>query len=551
MSACSQSPPVPAKGAEPRVGGRAVVAFATGVPAPRNITPVLASDSAASDLTRLQYESLIGVDPSTGAPSARLAERFAASPDGRALTFTLRPGLVWSDGSELRADEFKLTVELLLRSQLNVRKATYQDVVGASDFVAGRAPSVAGIEIDDRTITVRLGRAFCPALTAIGTLAILPRQVFGKYLDPADPARNADAAPENSEPPLASGAFAFKERRADGIVLRRNDRFFLGRPLLDELVLGTVPNSAAWLAGLRAGDIHVAAAAVLAPSDKEDLRRSRDLELRQYLQPRYTYIGWNLLRGDAEFFQSKAVRQALAYGLDVEAILDKILGGDAVRMLAHTPPGSWAYDPAGLSPYRYNPARAEQLLDDEGWRRGADGVRRKDGRPLQFTLTTSDQVDFRALLDQAAQQYRQLGILVTPQVIPFDQLVAVLGAANDPTYGSRGGRAVDAWIIRWVLPPDPDSYSVWHSSQIRAGLNYGGYSDAVVDKALEDGRTSCAPEQRKAAYHAVDVKLNDDQPYLFAFAPKAYVIQSRRLKGVEPSTFGGYLWNTEKWWLGD
>ncbi len=123
--------------------------------------------------------------------------------------------------------------------------------------------------------------------------------------------------------------------------------------------------------------------------------------------------------------------------------------------------------------------------------------------------------------------------------------------SKDPRYGAEGGRDVDAWIVRWVLPGDPDPYSIWHSSQMADGLNYVGYRNTVVDRAIEDGRTRCSLDERKAAYRAMDRQLNEDQPYRFAFSPKAFLITSRRLQVGDPVVFGNSFANVERWRVKD
>lgn len=542
--ACAPLASVPPSASPGPVPGGRVIAYASADPGTLN--PVLTTDALASDLGSLLYRGLLGVDGHTGLPVPGLAARSEVAADGRTLTFHLRPGLRWSDGVELTGEDFKFTVEAVLRSEQSVRKSTFQDIVGAKEFRERRAATLSGISIDGDAVRVRLERAFCPALSFIGGFPILPRHVFSKYTEGA----TFDNAPENTLPAVASGPFILREREpGKRLVFVRNGRYYGDPALLDELEVRILATSE-MKGALLAGEVEVAQS-IADPVLRDELRRSGRLDVRSYRGLRYTYIGWNQLRGGKEFFRSKAVRQALAYGLDVDAVLDKVMGGEAVKMLSHTHPASWAYDPSALNEYRYSPQRAEELLKGDGWARGADGVQAKGGQRLAFSIVTFPSVDIEALLREAVEQYRRIGIEVTPVLENQPAFFERIQRSRDPVYGAQGGRDVDAIIVRWVLTPDPDAYGIWHSTQTSA-FNFVGYRNAVVDRALEDGRTKCSLEERKAAYRAMDRELNEDQPYRFGLAPNSLVISAKHVQGLEPTTFGGAFgtfWNAERWWV--
>src|SRR5262249_2702037 len=155
-------------------------------------------------------ESLIDVDVKTGAPIPRLAEKFEVSPDSTSLIFTLRDGLKWSDGSTFSGEDFKFTVEAVMRSKQTVRKSIFQEIVGAQEYADGKAETITGITLDGNVVRVQLKQPFCPGLINIGGFGIVPRSVFGKYMDPKDANRTIDEAPELRAPPLAMGPFKFK-----------------------------------------------------------------------------------------------------------------------------------------------------------------------------------------------------------------------------------------------------------------------------------------------------------------------------------------------------
>jgi peptide/nickel transport system substrate-binding protein len=533
--------------AAPVRGGRLVTGAISDA---KVLNPVLSSDVPSAEVWGRIYESLIRVDPQTGQPQPRLAERFDVGADGQTLTFTLRQGLTWSDGSPFSGDDVKLTAEAVMRSKKSVRKSTFQDIVGAKAYAEGKATAIDGITVDGNVVTIKLDKPFCPAITEIGLFGIIPQSVFGKYLDPNDATKNLDEAPENTAPPISTGPFVYREWVPnDHITLARNDHFAFGAPYLDEWVYKVMPDATALAAALKTGELD---AARVEPKDMEGLKQQDSLAFYSYLSPGYTYIAWNELRGGKEFFQDKAVRQALAYGLDVQSVIDTVLLGEGQKMLAHTPPVSWAYDPSGFDPYAYDPAKARSILEQDGWAMGADGIYQKGGQRLEFTMETNSGNKTReTLLQVATEQYRQIGVQVNPQTEAFELLNDKVGKSKDPVYGDQGGHDYDAAILGWSMGPDPDAYGTWHSSQIKAGLNQTGYQNATVDQAVEAGRTSCGPDQRTEAYRAFNRQLNQDQPYNFGFAAKTLLFVNKKFQGVAPGPFpnvqNSYLWNIEQW----
>ncbi|MBV9546207.1 MAG: hypothetical protein JOY61_17700, partial [Chloroflexi bacterium] len=450
--------------------------------------------------------------------------------------------------SPLTGDDFKFSIEGLLRSKKTSRRNTVDQIAGARQYVDGAASDVSGISVDGNTITVTLVNSFCPALTQIGGVQIIPQSVFGKYLDPNDASKNLDDAPENTAPPVASGAFTFKEWAPnDHVTLERND-YYWQKANLDEWVHKTYPNQDAVTAALEAGEVDLTQ---FDPKDLQDVQSDSNIQVFKYLNLGYTFIGWNQQRGGKEFLQDRAVRKALTYGLNVQQVIDKALYGEGVKMVGQILPVSWAYDASGLNPYGTDPEYAEQLLQDDGWAKGDDGIYAKDGQKLAFTLlTNSGNATREAFIQSAADQYRQMGVSVEPKTEAFDALVDRLNQSKDPQDGDQGGHDFDAVVVSWALTADPDMYSIWDSNATHAGdSNWIDYKNPDLDKAIADSRTNCAPADRKDAFKRANQILNDEQPYNFGFAANVLLGVNRRIQGVDPGPYA--RWGQaapETWW---
>ncbi len=518
----------------------------------RTLMPMLANDGASQAVSGLIYDTLYRVDPKTGELLPNLGA-WVASADGLTYTWRIAPNAVWSDGVPITGADYVTGVAAVARSAKTLRASGFEDIVGFTDYRTGKAQTITGIVVDPsdpKTFTVRFTRVFCPALTsAFGPAAgPLPAHVFDKYLAPGRGAA-IDDAPENMAPPVSSGPFLFRAWKPnDEIDLDRNGAYFRGPPYLDGYVLKVVRDATAMATQLKTGEITLGP---IEPTDADDVRRREDLRIYTFQEPSYTYIGWNLRSASVPALADPRVRQALAYGLDVDAVIRQALLGYGVRVYQHHLTGSWAAaDVAQLRRYPYDPARAEALLRDAGFTLGGDGYYQRDGRALEIRVMTNTGNRVReTMLRMAVEQYRLIGVKITPDLVALDAMVQTLSSRSSD---------VPAWIIGWKLGVEPDPYGIWDSASIpdpakrTTGYNFGAFSDPAADRVIEAARTppsgDCRQGTRAALYRELNRILNETQPYAFAFSPITLLVAPRALRGADPGTFGAYS-RIEKWWF--
>jgi len=548
---CGQTPPstgaspTPAASETPQAGGR-VVYGATGDP--KTMQPVISTDTTSSFIWDKIYIGLTRANYKTGETEPSLAEKLELSKDGLTLTYTLRDNLVWSDGTPFTGEDYKYTVEAVARSVKTVRKSTFQDIVGWADYRDGKTDSLAGITLGNngKTIEIKFTKVFCPATAAMGGAGggILPSKHFKTVWNnkTTDTKTNIDDNALNMAPPASMGPFVFKEFKPGvQVTLVRNDKYFRGAPLIDEFVVKNYADATAIKNALVTGEVTYYP--TVEAKDVEEVSKVDSLRGFRYKSSSYNYIGWNAKAAKAPWLANRDVRQALWYGINVDAIMKKIVFGLGSQVYAHTPPVSWAYDPSGLTQYNNDVAKAKSLLEKAGAKMGADGIYRwTDGQPMKMRIETNQGNNARETILQFAQeQYKAIGVQIDPLLESFNALLD----RTDP------GTDFEGFIIGWSLGADPDPYSIWHSSQQGKGqFNNVGYSSPAVDQALLDNRNGpdCSKDARKAALKKVDQNLNQDAPYTFLYSADTNFFASKQLQGVDPNTYSN-AWNIEKWWL--
>ncbi|MDQ2915292.1 MAG: ABC transporter substrate-binding protein [Chloroflexota bacterium] len=549
-----QTGQTPAASEKPQQGGKIIEGESSDI---ATTNPILVNDTRSRRIAQLIYDDLIQADPKTGEPKPRLAT-FSVSQDGLIYSYEINAKANWSDGKPIIAQDWLTGLQAVGKSQLTVRKSSFKDIQGFLDYCVGSASSgckgtaktISGVTIDSanpKKFSVTMSKVTCSAAIDLNGY-ILPTQVFGKYV--TDTSKDEiDTAPENVRPPVSSGPFKFSEwRKGDQIILNKNADYWQGAPNVDQYIFRIVANATAVANGLKTGEITFST--LLQAKDLTDMQTVDTVRITKYPSLGYTFIGWNTASPQAPGLADKRVRQALAYGLDMDQIIKAVVFGEATAHVADHVPVQWAYPSVALEPYKYDKAKAQQLLKDAGWTPGPDGILVKDGRKFALTISTHSDDQQRVTISQvAAEQYKQLGIDAKAAPEAFQGLVTKL---------TTGDPVLDATIIGWSLGTEPDPYQRWHSSQIpdrakgTTGFGFTFFKDPDMDRAIEAARNptngDCSIATRKKNYETFNKILNDQQPYNFGFVPNTLAASQKTLQNFNPAPFAT-VYNVHEWWI--
>jgi peptide/nickel transport system substrate-binding protein len=546
----SQTPSVSEK---PQQGGKLIEGSTTDI---ATMNPILSADTASSRITGLLYDNLIQPDPKTGEPKPRMAT-FSISQDGLTYSYEINAKANWSDGKPVIGQDYLTGMMAVGKSQKTVRKSLFQDVQGFLDYCVGSATSgckgtaktISGVKIDSanpKKFSISMTKVSCAAIIDLIGYT-LPTQVFGKYVTDASK-DEIDTAPENSNPTVVSGPFKLAEyRKGDQIIMNKNPDYWLGAPNVDQYIFKIVANATALANGLKTGEITFG---TIQAKDLADMQTVSSVKITKYPSLGYTFIGWNTTSPQAPGLADKRVRQALAYGLDMDAIIKAVVFGEATAHVAHHVPVQWAYPDVTLEPYKFDQAKAKQLLATAGWTPGSDGILQKDGKKFSLTLSThSDSQERTTVAQVAAEQYKQLGIDAKASTEAFQGLVTKL---------TTGDPVLDATIIGWSLGTEPDPYQIWHSSQIpdrakgTTGFGFTFFKDPAMDSAIDAARNptngDCSIATRKKNYETFNKILNDNQPYNFGYVPNVLYGSQSTLQNFNPASFA-QVYNINEWWI--
>ena len=421
--------------------------------------------------------------------------------NGTEYVFKLRRGVTWHDGKPFTARDVKATWELIMNPKFGSFTKVGYDVIGAMEVA------------DDHTVRVRLKEPFAPFLTAWGDTYLVPAHAFDGVADP-------NTAEFNTKSPIGTGPFRFQSRVAgDHIVLRANDKYHGPGPQLERVIFKDIPDLSVLYTQFKTGAVDVTGMQGISAEFYAEAKGLPGIVVHPHATPSVEYIYFN--HGNPKF-KEFAVRQALYYALDKKAIIDQIYYGVPKPVEGYLPPNSWAYNPE-LPRHEFNPDKARAILDQAGWKPGADGIRAKDGVKLSFTNSTTAGNKLREQTQALIQQsWRAVGVDMQINNMP----AAVVWGE----YYVKSKYESLLVGIQATIGGDPDCLNRIHSKYIPAksgsGRNVMQYENPQVDKLLEDGVREVDQGRRKAIYLKLQEVLRADLPYLPIFA---YV----RLEGVK------------------
>ncbi|HMF29140.1 MAG TPA: ABC transporter substrate-binding protein, partial [Candidatus Cybelea sp.] len=348
------------------------------------------------------------------------------SSDGLTIRYRLRRDVSWSDGVAVTARDVIWSWRAIENPNNDVVSRHGYDVVRAID-----AP-------DPYTIVVHLRRRFSPFVNTFFAESdqpyeIVPAHALAQYPD-------FNRVPFDAAPSVSDGPFRFVNwQRGDRIVLDANPKFFRGAPGLRRVEVRFVANedSAVNLLGTHAIDY------IQQPSIQTYPR------LRTLPDARIRWVNVNGFEGlelncSHSALSDARVRAAIAAAIDKAALTRQLTYGQETTATEDLPDWIWAFDPA-VRAVPFDPSAARALLARAGWIAGADGIARKNGRPLELMLatdTTTATHRSESILIQAA--LRRIGIVVSLKYYPLDILYAPQGMG-----GIQHGGKFDVLVYPW------------------------------------------------------------------------------------------------------
>ena len=282
------------------------------------LNPILSTDSTSSAVEGTIFTGMTKINEKLEVVPD-LAKSWKVSEDGKIWTFYLRKDVKWHNGWPFTSADVVFTFNSILNPKVNS--------VRRSDYIIDGQP-IEFLALDKYTVQATLPQPFAPFLVRSG-MSVLPKHLLaGKDINRA----------KFNRQPIGTGPFMFKDWvTGDHLRVIRNPNYYLGKPLLAEIIFKIIPNENARLVALEAGEIDDSS---IPPKDYSRMKTAKEINVFEYDSLVYTYLGFNLANPK---FKDKRVRQALAYATNKKQLVNLIFKGLASPAYAPSAPISWAY----------------------------------------------------------------------------------------------------------------------------------------------------------------------------------------------------------------
>jgi len=430
------------------------------------------------------FDTLIWKDQNGDIPA--LAQSWSYDPATMSYTFKLNPKAKWHDGKPVTAADIAFTVEYYKKYHYS-----WVNTESISKVVAS----------DAQTVVITLAEPYAPFLANIGgTMPILPKHIWENVSDPKN-----FTAPEAF---IGSGPYKFKDfNKTHGSYLYEayND-YYQGRPLADRLIYVRVGKL---LPALLNKEVDTA---IIQPDMAEQLEKRGLVVIKDE-------NGWNkklMINHKKVPFNNKIFRQALAYAINQQEIIDKANRGFGV-------PASYGlltidhdmYNP-NTPKYPHDTQKARQMLESLGYVKGPDGFYSKDGRPLQLELFASNvTVGGQSAPDRDGEvlkkQFEDAGIRIV--LLPMEQATADARVKNwqfDLAVSGHGGLSGDPAGLNQNILPDEGGSSV---NSARFGDN------AELTRLLREQLKEMDVAKRKEIIFKIQEIYADEMPAISLYYP--------------------------------
>jgi len=443
------------------------------------------------------------------------------SQDGKTLTFHLRDDIAWTDGTPITSKDFAFTYQMTLDKKNAVATTAPDDKIDKFETP------------DDHTIVVTFKDPFAAWMGSMFH-GLLPEHILKPVYDQAGTLDNAEW---NRKPTVGCGPFKFEEWQSGSFArFVANDKYWLGKPKLDEIFFRFVPDDASQVAALKSGEGDIGT--FIAYPDMPDLKKAGvaiTVAFSGYNEGLYFLIDPE--KGNPAL-QDVNVRQAIAMSIDREKITKDLLLG--LTKPSATDWDNTPYVDPSIQPWPFDPEKAKQMLDAAGWTVGSDGIREKDGNKLKITYgTTTRQVrqDTQAVIQN---QLKDVGIAVELSNYASDTFFNGYGQGGPAATGQ-----LDMFEYSTVPSdyPDPNT-AEWLCSEIPTndkptGTNWMRNCDKDLDALFQQETTQVDFKTRQETFYKITKMIFDKVYFLGLWQdPDTWAVSSRlqnvKLSGITP-----------------
>ena len=471
---------------------------------PARINPILATDSASSEISGFLFNGLVKYDKDGKEIVGDLAESYRFEND-TTLLFTLRRNVTWHDGAPFTAEDVVFTYELINSDRVvSPYTSTFRMVKRVE-------------AVDPYTVKVTYKAPYFKALET-WMMGIVPKHLLEKEPDVMGAAFNTA--------PVGTGPYRLKKLEfSKSIELEAYEGYFEHRPKIDRIAFHVIADPMTRFLMLKSGQLDIGGLEAMQFERQVEPEFFETFRTLEEISHSYTYLGFNLR---LKKFEDSRVRRALSLAIDRQALVEILFMGHGRVCTGPFLPGGPSFNPEVKAPTR-DLETARKLLAEAGY--GPE-------HPLEFEIATSNSNSIRPYAAQILQhQLAEAGVKVRLRIMEWQ---AFLNMVVFP-------RKFETVLLGWSLSLSPDPYLLWHSDNDKPGaFNFIGYHNGRVDALIERMQGTVERAELAAVQQEIFASVVADDPYLFLYIPNGITAVNKTVRNVEPG-INGIWYNFIEW----
>ena len=527
-------------------------------------------NQSAYSIFGYMYEGLINENGLTSKLEPGLAESWEVSKDGKKIVFTLREGLKWSDGAPMTTDDIIFSYE----------KIYFNDKIpsGLKDTlrvgISRQFPKLK--KIDSRRVEFSVAEPFAPFIRYAGGIPILPAHILQESVRNTDTKGrplflttwNTDTDPKKI---VGNGQYRMLSYTPNQrVVLERNPYFWRKdaegnpQPYIQQIVWQIIENTDNQLLNFRSGDLDTLdVQPEVFPLLKREEKRGKYTVFNGGPDTGSVFMCFNLNKGrnaqnqpfvdpiKSRWFATKEFRQAIAYGINRDAMTNNIYRGLGAPLHSPIPAQSPFYlsPEEGLKTYSYDLQKSKDLLLSAGFKYNSEGeLLDAEGNKVRFTLLMAAGKKVREqMATQIKQDLGKLGMQIDTQFLSFNTYVEKL----------RLTRNWDTYLGGFSGGTEPHSgYNIWSVKGTLHSFNQGpqageppikGWQVYDWEQKIDDLYVKASQEldeaKRKELYGQTQQIIAEQVPFIYMVNPLTFEAVRDRISGIKFSALGGGFWN--------
>lgn len=522
----------PQESAEPKV-----FRWGSSVAPAGTFNALLINDVANGMVTGVVYENLVKYDEE-GNLVPWLATSWDISEDLKTVTWHLREGVKWNDGTPFTAADVKFSYEFIASPGYTGQfAAPVKTIIGFDEMRAGTATELAGVKIiDDLTLTFTTKEIYAEAIERLGNYL----NIIAKHQWEGVPLDKAQEQTEKLHNPIGTGPYMVKEYVPDShTIVEANPLYWGGKPKIDEIIFEIVnPETAPSMIGR--GELDYFESNTLSP----EMIKSYEDAGAKFIQVPTTFSQLLVLNNQSHYLKDVNVRRALLYAIDRKNILENIAYGYGRLVTQPYPPFFWAYGGDDkFNPYDYSPETAIKILTEEaGWKYENGTMYDTEGKPVVMKLIYPQGNKARELAAVVIQQnLKEIGIQLDITLLEFNTMLAA--------FDKQEPEAFEMGMVGTGVGKTGSIFNAYHTSAIFNGMNMSRYSDPEMDKLLDESNVVVDRDERKEVYIKVAQLINKNVPQIFLYNYDAGRFLSPRIQNYVMNADDN-MWLIHQWDLG-